>query len=167
MLLSILLTLFFLLLIYLLWMPVVLCVNTVTHQYYIEFKGFAKASIESHKEEVLKIKLKLFIFNFYFYPLRKNRKANKKNKPEKPKNKKPKSRISLQTALRVLNSFKVKRFFLNIDTGDCIYNANLYPLFALLNYRVGGFNINFDNKNQMVIYLKNRPLYIIKSIINI
>lgn len=167
MLLGILLILFLLLFVYLLWMPIVLCIDTITNQYYIHVKGIAKASIESHKEEILIIKLKVFFLSFQFYPLRKNKGSAKKNKRGKYKIKKRKPKISLRTALRVLKTFKVKRFVLNIDTGDCIYNAKLYPLFAFLNYKIGGFNINFDGRNQIVLHIQNRPLPIIKSIINI
>lgn len=58
------------LIIYVLLVPVILFVDTATNQYYIQLKGVAKASIESHKEELLRIKLKIFFLNFYFYPLR-------------------------------------------------------------------------------------------------
>jgi hypothetical protein len=167
MILGILFGFFLLLLVYLIWMPVVLCVDTVKNEYYIQLKGLAKAKIESHKEEMLILKLKIFFLRFQFYPLRKNKSATKKKELEKHKSKKQQSKISLRTALRILKSFKVKRFLLNMDTGDCIYNAKIYPLFVFLNYRIGGFNINFDGKNQLTIYLQNTPLRIIRSIINI
>jgi len=167
MLLGILLILFLLLFVYVLWMPVVLYVNTITNEYYLHLKGLAKASIESHKEEVLIIKLKIFFLNFQFYPLRKKKDSAKKNKAKKHKVKRRKPKINLRTVFRTLKTFKVKRFVLNIDTGNCIYNAKLYPLFAFLNYKIGGFNINFGGRNQMVLHIQNRPWPIIKSIINI
>jgi hypothetical protein len=167
MVLGILFGLFLLPLVYLLWMPIVLCIDTVKNEYYVQFKGLAKAKIEAHKEEMLILKLKIFFLHFQFYPLQKNKSATKKKKIEKHKSKSQKSKINLRTAFRILKSFKVKRFLLNMDTGDCIYNAKIYPLFVFLNYRIGGFNINFDGRNQLTIYLQNTPLRIIRSIINI
>ncbi len=148
-------------------MPIELCIDTISNQYYIHFKGLARASIESHKEEILIIKLKISFLSFRFYPLRNNKEIKKTHKVEKHKNKNRRSSFNTSTALRVLKTFKVNRFLINIDTGDCINNAKLYPLFAFLNCLIGGFNINYNGTNQFVLYLKNRPFSIIKSIVNI
>lgn len=161
------LALCFIVILYFLFMPVVLCIDTIKNQYYVHLKGLAKACIEGDKEKVLKISVKVLFCNFQFFPLTKHTMASKNKNSQKSKSKKNKKKFPISTVLRVLRSFKVKRFLLNIDTGHCIYNAKLYPIFALLNTKFSRFNINFDGKNQMVICLKNRPIYIIKSIINI
>ena len=67
---------------------------------------------------------------------------------------------------RILKSFRVTKMFVDLDTSNCITNAKLYPLFALLNYKYGGFNINFDGRTQLLLYLENRPIRILTSIIN-
>ena len=141
------LLLFLLLVIYLLFIPVVLLVNTKSNQYYIHLQGLAKLNVEPHKEDLIKIKLKVLFLNFSFYPWKKD--------------------IKSQTAYKLLKSFKVKQFLLNIDTGNCITNAKLFPVFYFLNYKIGRFNINFDGKNELVLCLRNRPIYILKSFINI
>ncbi len=74
--------------------------------------------------------------------------------------------MGFRTGLRLLKSFRIKQFLLNVDTGNCISNAKLYPVFAFLNYRVGGFNINFQGRNQLVLHIQNRPIHIIRSFIN-
>ncbi len=160
--------LFLLLLFYLSMMPIVVFIDTKTNQYYLQVKGLVKASIESHKEELISIKLRLFFFNFYFYPLR-NIGVNKSKKitnrtENKKKNKKG---FDLAKGLRLLQSFKVKRFLFDIDTGDCILNAELYPLFVLLNYRIGGFRINFEGRNSVELHIYSRPIYLIKSFMNL
>lgn len=106
--------------------------------------------------------------NFYFYPLRKKKASDniKKIEGKNASKKKRKHKMNFKTGLRLLRSFKVKTFYMNIDTGDCISNAKLYPVFAFLNYRYGGFNVNFDNRNQVILELQNRPIYIIKSFFN-
>lgn len=167
MLLGILLVLFFLLLLYILWVPIVVCVDTVKNQYYVSVKGLAMASIVAHKEELVQIKLKIIFFKFYFFPIRKLTAPKKKKARKKQSRKRKSTRMSSSTLLRILKSFRVKKFFINLDTGDCITNAKLYPAFAFLDYTLGGFNINFDGKNEMVLYLNNRPFYILRSIINL
>ncbi|WP_157961199.1 hypothetical protein [Lutibacter citreus] len=61
----------------------------------------------------------------------------------------------------------MKKFLINIDTGDPILNAKLYPIFSLLNISKGNFNVNFKNINQLTLHLENRPIDIIKSYINL
>lgn len=141
-------------------------INTNTNQYYIQLRGLAKASIEKHPIEILRIKLNLFFINYYFYPLRFIGINEKKKNIAKEKNK-TRSKIGLIKGLQLLKSFKIKRFDLNIDTGDYTLNARLYPLFLFLNNGVGHFQVNFENRNQFVLHVQNRPIDIIKSFINL
>lgn len=157
---------------YLLWMPIVFRIDTDTNEYYLQLKGLAKASLLGDEKEVLKVKLNVLFLNFNFYPLRK-RAASKKKKlssekgkevvEKKKKNWNKKGR----TALRVLKSFEVKQLLVDLDTGDCILNAKLYPVFAVMNLGKGNFAINFNNYNRLALTVQNRPIYILKSIINI
>ena len=157
--------LFFALMFYLLLMPVDLYIDTNSNEYYIRLKGVAKASVERHEADILRIKLHVFFMNFYFYPLT-NIGLTKKKKEIKEKGDKKKRKISIRNFLSIIKTFKVKRLVLDIDTGDCILNAKLYPLFSFLNYHFGNFKINFEERNRMVLHVQNRPLDIIKSFIN-
>jgi len=163
--LTVFLILFFVLIIQLLLIPIVLCIDTNTNQYYIQLQGLAKASIEAHEKEIVRIKLNIFFSKYYFYPL-KNLGSDKPKKIEGNKKEKEKKGIGFVQSIRILKAFKVKRLLLNIDTGDCILNAKLYPVFALLNFSVGTFRVNFNNQNSMELRMLSRPIYIIKSFIN-
>ena len=66
-------------------------------------------------------------------------------------------------AIRVIKSFKVKKIYINIDTGNCILNAKLYPLFAFLNYNNGNYFINFQGQNQFILVMENKPIDILLS----
>jgi len=144
--------------------PMVLYINTITNQYYLQAGILAKASLEGDQEELVRIRLRVLFLNFSFYPLKKS--TTKKKKESTSVQTKKRKSIGFNKAIRIIKSFKVKKFWLNIDTGNCISNAKLYPAFAFLNYRVGGFHINFEGKNQLVLQLQNRPIYFIKSFIN-
>ena len=134
--LSIFLILIFLFVLYLLLVPIIVFIDTDTKQYYLQLKGLAKASLEEDSKEVLRINLKTFFMSFYFYPIRSIGAEKTKTKTKKEiKGKKSKSNIGLRTVLRIIRSFKVKIIQLNIDTGDCIANSKLYPVFAFLNYQ--------------------------------
>lgn len=159
------LILIFLLVISLLLIPIVLFMDTATNQYYVQLPGLAKASVESHHEEFIRIKLKLFFLSFYFYPL-KNIGSKKSKKSGNKIVKKSGKSVDFGKGLRLLKSIKVKRLLVNIDTGDCILNAKLYPIFAFLNYKIGKFNINFEGENRLALHLYSRPIYLIKSFFN-
>ena len=157
---------------YLLWMPIVLKIDTDSHEYYLQMKGLAKASVLGDKDEVLKVKLNVLFLNFNFYPLRKisaskkKKLASKEGKEDVEKKKRNWTRQG-QRALRVLKTFEVKHLLVDLDTGDYVLNAKLYPVFFMLNRWEGSFAINFMNRNRLALIVQNRPIYILKSIINI
>tara|TARA_R110000787_G_scaffold96415_6_gene199811 strand:+ start:1784 stop:2278 length:495 start_codon:yes stop_codon:yes gene_type:complete len=155
--------LFLSIVIYLLFARISLFIDTSVNRYFIKLQGICSINAERDEAEILKLRLNIFFFNFNFYPFRPDKK-----KTIKPKKKNKRSRFSLtfKQAYRLIKSFKIKRFYLDLDTGDCITNAKLYPVFLLLNYKRGNFNINFNGRNKLVLHIQNRPVYIIKSFIN-
>lgn len=161
------LILFLCLVLYIFFIPIILVLDTANNQYYLHLKGLAKASILGDKEELIKIRLNVIFFNFYFYPLKKRKDKNKKELSSQKKEKKSKKRFNIRKGLKLLKSFQVENLYLDIDTGDYVLNAKIYPIFEFLKYYTkGNFNINFEGKTQMNLCLKNRPIYLIKSFIN-
>ena len=159
------LILFLAMLLYLLFVPMVLFIDTDTNEYYIQLKGLAKANLETHEEKLLQIRLRAFFRDFYFYPLQ-NVGISGKEKIAKKTRTKGGKKISLKQGLGLLHSFKLKRFLLDIDTGNCIQNAKLYPVLELMSYKLGDFKVNFIGRNRFVLHMQNRPIYILKSFIN-
>jgi hypothetical protein len=149
----------------LLFAPIDIYLDTSDNNYYAEIKGLMKASIEPDETQILRIKVKVPFRQFYFYPLKPRRKKTGKKQSEK-KERKHWNRFAPKTIWRVLRSFEIKKWNLDLDTGDAITNAKLYPLFSLLNYRYGRFHINFEGKNHAMLLMRNRPIKIIKSVIN-
>tara|TARA_R110000772_G_C13190678_1_gene429019 strand:+ start:64 stop:558 length:495 start_codon:yes stop_codon:yes gene_type:complete len=149
--------------IYLLFARISLLIDTSTNRYLLKLQGICSVHAERDETEILKLRLQVFFMHFNFYPL-----APDKKKKIKPAKKKKKSRFSFtfQQGWRFLKSFQIKRFYLDLDTGDCITNAKLYPIFSMVNYKGGNFNINFRGRNKLVLDIQNRPIYIIKSFIN-
>jgi len=143
----------------------VLYVDTANNEYYIQAKGFAKAKIESNDTELIQIKLNTLFLKFNFFPLRKSKKKKKKAKTDKITGSKRRA-IEIQRLFRIARTFKVIQLQLDIDTGDCITNAKLYPPFALMNFYGGQFKVNFEGRNRLLLIVQNRPIQIIKSFIN-
>lgn len=169
MILAVILILLVLLVIGLLFLPLEFYIDTQTEQYYVKFGGLAKARIEGHDTEVIVIKIQAFFTQFEYFPLRRESKLKKKSKSTQVNRveQSKKGVRKLKTLWRVVRSFKVQQFHLDVDTGDCISNAKLYPVFALMNYHWGGFWVNFEGRNRLVVHITNRPIYIIRSFINV
>ncbi|NER15741.1 hypothetical protein [Spongiivirga citrea] len=159
----IILVLLLLLIIVLLLVPVIVYINTDTNQYYIKLQGLAKASIQEDSKELILVKVQLPFYHFYFYPLTKKN-GRKKKKAQKKKSSWNKN---LKKVIRLITSFRVTKLSLDLDTGDSITNAKLYPAFALFNFYRSGVRINFEGRNKLILELKNRPIYMVKSLINI
>jgi len=151
---------------FLLWTPIIIRVDTETNDYQIQWRGLAKARIEGDEREIVRIKLNVLFLNFKFYPLRSWGNSKKKKGHSEVKKKKKFNPKNGRIALRVLRTFEVKQFLLHLDTGDYILNAKLYPVFFFLNRTRGNFAINFNNKNRLALQVQNRPIFILKSIIN-
>ncbi len=147
-----------LLLIYLLFARLSINIDTAANQYYIALNGVFRLYLEYDEIEVLKLRLRILHSDFNFYPLRKSKKKKRK--------KKRRSALSLKQTYHLIKSFKVRNVSVDLDTGNCITNAKLFPVFMCLNYSVGHFNINFEGKNRLVLLIENRPIRIIKSFIN-
>ncbi|WP_422079509.1 hypothetical protein [Ulvibacterium sp.] len=163
MLLSILL---FLLIIGLLFVPVELYIDTTTNDYYFRLRGLLRADLETHEKELIRVRLDLIFGNVYFYPLRKiglSQKGRAKKDTERRKGK----RMAIGKVIRLLKTFTIKKMVVDVDTGDCLLNAKLYPAFVFLNHTAGQFSINFQGRNHFVLSIQNRPLNIIKSFINL
>lgn len=163
MLLTVILLLLFLFVIALLFVPIQLYVNTDTSEYYVRVIGLARVSVEPDKEELFRIRLKTLIFQHSFYPLRRKSEIRKSNTEHKAKRSR---KVQVRKIVRLLRSFEVRKFVLDIDTGDYMFNAKMYPVFVLLNNYVASFHVNFQDRNLLVIDIRNRPYKIIKSFIN-
>ena len=150
-----------------LYVPIILYIDTSKAQYFIQIKGLAKASIKGDASEIIKVHLKVLIFNFEVYPLRKINFFTKPKGDKKAVKKKRLSSLSFKRILNILRSCKIKKFKAEIDTGDCILNSKLYPVFALLNFYKGiNLSANFESKNNVLLAIENRPIRIIKLFIN-
>ncbi len=165
-LLGIIIALLIIFLVYVLLAPIALVINTDKNQYFIEQKGLLKAQLATDEKEVFKIRMKVFFFNFNLYPLKKKTSSKSKKKHVKLKRKRSKKTVKFKRVMSVIKSFKIKKFHLELDSGDCINNAKLYPAFAFLNYMNIDCHINFTGRNSLILAIENKPIRIIKSFIN-
>ncbi len=152
------------LILYLLFMPLELLVDSTERLLSLRAGGLAKASVEEDPAEGIRLHLRALFMNFYWRPSD----FHKRQAAQKTKEKQRKStkRNFHPNWTKLLRSFRLKAFRLDLDTGDVVLNAKLFPLFTLLDYRFGGFAINFRDYNRLYLRMENRPIRLLTAIIN-
>lgn len=158
--------LFVLIIIWLLFAPIRLVINNVKDDYGVYYgKSFSLSLIPRGLITNWKLKLKILFFEYY---IRFDQISNKK---KKCKNKKEVRKIrmcgSFNQMKSLFHSFKISKFSVDLDTGDCIWNAYLFPILFLLNQKKGiDVKVNYQNNNIVDIEFKNRGIRIIHALIS-
>jgi len=153
--------------VYLLLMPLELCIDSYRGRYYLRMGFLARLSVEKDHMELLKLHLKVLFLNFFWRPSDiKSWGRQKKKSPKKEKGGK-KQGIPLARGRQLLQSFRVKAFRLELDTGNPVLNARLFPLSFLIEQRGGNVDINFLGRNNILLQIANRPIYILNAFINL
>lgn len=149
---------------YLLLMPLELKADTATHRLELRVGHLARACLEDDAEEIVHVKLHVPFASFCWRPTDLMRMRMKRRR-QKSKKKSRGSGITLNW-IRLLRSFRVRYFSWDLDTGDPVWNAKLYPVAFLLQTRGVGVRVNFWHYNRLAFRITNRPVYLLKSIVN-
>lgn len=86
------------------------------------------------------------------------RKSQKPKVVRREKRKRAQRKISFDSrrVVRMIRSFRIKKWLLNLDTGDMALNGRLYPVFLLLQYKTGKrFQINFCGRREFILTIEN------------
>lgn len=94
----------------------------------------------------------------------------KKGKKQELQKKKKRSgaffKMTRKRIKRLLSSFKILKFRLNLDTDDYVLNAYLFPVFSLLSSRgTPQLGINFEGDFELQLLVENRLIRIIRAFI--
>ena len=96
--------------------------------------------------------------------------AKKKNEKKEAKKKKKQGglpfKITRRRVKRLLYSFKILNFQLNLDTDDYVLNAYLFPVFSLLSSRGrSSLGINYGGDFELQLLVENRLIRIVRALI--
>ena len=158
-----------LIMIWLLLVPVQLIIDSDVPSIMIRMISVGSAVILL-KEHTPVLKLQGFFLTREI-PFMKSRGKSEDIKKERKKKKQRRFRFTKKTkwllrVLRIPRSFRIKRINVNIDTGDYIINAYIFPVFSQLNDHRPGWtcSVNYFGRNQIYLILQTtliRMLYII------
>lgn len=110
------------------------------------------------------IRLRIWFWRKLFYPFQWNfksgksaeEKEEKKKAAKKPKPKKSKG-FPFKLIRKLMGTFKVRAFRLNVDTDDYAVNGMLYPLaFWLSKYRNVHCQVNFEGDFEFFLFIENQ-----------
>ncbi|MDR3693947.1 hypothetical protein [Mucilaginibacter sp.] len=147
---------------YVLFAPFFLEINSFNNFYGIRFLYLASANLILIDDR-LKINIKAVGWHRLMDPFAKSKKAE--TKPVKQKKEK-KSNFSLPLVKALLKTFKIKKCFLDIDTGDVQVNGILYPIaYWLGTCTAKPISINFLHHNEINLEIENNMARLIKAYI--
>jgi hypothetical protein len=157
----ILLLIFSFFLILLLVMPIHLRISHEKNGFFADKPSFLKLNIDLIATTLATVILDVFFIRLTWYPFQKNVKnAGKEKMPaaEKGFDLPDWNRLKflLNTAWHIFKKSKVNKLYLYLDTGNVIINANLFPVFEILNERPRiSLNINYSGNIDFSLDIQN------------
>lgn len=141
--------------------------STLKNFYFVSFGRFITASASLAEDDVL---LRFYLFGFSKQVSLLQMLAGAKRKKsfqEKVTDavvKSSKKRVLVAEVWNLLKSFRVKRFYLNLDFNNAFYNAWLFPLGEIFKSKNVHFTTNFERKTEIEIEILNRPAWMLWAV---
>ncbi|HPE57141.1 MAG TPA: hypothetical protein P5514_12240 [Bacteroidales bacterium] len=157
---------------WLLLAPLYLYIHTGESRYEAGMRSLFKGKFVEGAYGLPEVRVTILFYSFQVPVVRFGSEKKKQGKAKSKKKKSKKSRLNLKTirlilkiVWKVMRSFKLKKFSLNIDTGNVITNAYLFPVFAVFGGRKYQLSVNYASKNEFIIHYQNNLLTILSHII--
>ena len=163
----ILIGLLLILLLGLLFTPFIVRVNTHQNQYQLRW-GVARVQFIPAKDDgSLLVQLAFWKREFSLLQMLAKPSAKKAAQPQKQavQRKKSAGTISFHRLWKVLRSFRIPFFYLDLDSDDFVTNAYWYPVCRALSTPTRQLRINFGGHNQCAFELRNRAVDILIALI--
>lgn len=153
MVLAIVLGLVFILLAWILTAPFSLIVDTYVNEYRIRWWGIGSAEVLFVPDDIV-LHLQIGPWGKNFHPLRPS--PGKAEKKAKASSKKPGRRAPFHKIRRILKTFTVQEFKLELDSGNYVWNAWLFPIVHSLKPLRHRVLVNFLGRNECRLVVKNQ-----------
>lgn len=138
---------------------------------YAQKPYFFRLNIDLDGENLVTVILNAFYLRFAWNPLRK--KINHPDKVKAPGKNKGfdllkgnRLRFLVSVVWQSIKKSKLRMLYLDLDTNNVIINANLYPVFELMNERPRiNMNINYSGNFALTLDVENNLLNLVRIII--
>ena len=154
-------------------LPFDLIIDSTRNVYQLRWLGLLRIQAVILQKDII-FRFKIFFWKKDFYPLHHKEKSAKQKHEKKKKKKKEaswkkvdKSKIMrwVTKSKKILRSFEVREFHLNLDTDSYIWNGYLYPIFFFVDRSHRHLQINYKGDFVFKLWIKTRPYNILKAII--
>ena len=155
-----------LLIAWILIMPFYLQVDTENGRYRTGLRGLLKVIF---LPEEAAFELQWPLYHHKIHPRFGDEPKPKKKKAQKLQKKSSKFPLSFKQSLKLarelIQTFKVRRFNMNLDTGDYTTNAQLVPVMWLLSGETAHFSTNYVGISSLDLLLENRLIRIVGPVL--
>ncbi len=150
---------------WLLLAPITVNVNTWNNDFSINWTGIARASLGLKERELL-IRLRVFFWRRDFFPLRASPKKPGRKKPKPKKGGRSRWRpFSMKRARKLMEAVHVRQFRFELDTGDYVSNAYLYPMAYFLSSPTRQLSVNFADRTNVQLQIEIRLIRVLRALI--
>jgi len=149
-------SLFIALLLWFLFAPVILFLNTDSSRYHLVLPGIFKAVVVP-STDIFYIRVWIFFIPFRIRPFQ-SKTRKRKEKSRKPGRKWPLKKFTggKQMISSVIRSMRIRKLSLEIDTDDFLLNAWLVPFFSSMNSENIQMRVNFEGTSSLILDLRAR-----------
>ena len=150
------------LVLFLLWFlfaPLIIRVDSDNQRYSLSLPGIFKALVVPD-DDLFHIRFWVLFIPFKIDPLgRSMQRVEKTGKRKKKKRNRDISKLMRARLLalkELIRSFRLKKLKLNLDTDDFILNSQLVPVFTTINNQDLNLSVNFEGDISLFMVMKNR-----------
>ncbi len=137
-----------------LFAPVILFVNTDTSTYSLRIPGIFKLALISD-EDLFHLRVRVLFIPFRIDPLKyAGRNSDRIKRINKPGTGNLMYRLTAMNEIR--KSFSLKFLYMDIDTGDCMYNSFLVPVLMAVRTEKWQLYVNYEERISLRLDLRNR-----------
>jgi hypothetical protein len=150
----ILIVLVLLTLLWILFAPVIIFMNTEKGRYSLALPGIFHARVVE-SPDLFVIRGSVFFIPYCFNPFKKRRKKTKEVK-EKPRRRKRaiKPLQGLNMGRNMMHAIRIRKLYLDVDTDDFTLNAWLIPVFSAVNSENIRLQANFEGNASLLLDLR-------------
>lgn len=152
-------------LIYILWVPIILEINTRSGWYGLRVGR--QFSLRIVIDEITDPQVEWrYVWWYKRWSILRQLARRSVDKPQKTDSKRPakkkkkkrrkRSALSFSSIRALLATFKCQRFYLEMDTGDVVRNAWLYPVGTFCQAKGWPVAINFEGRQTLICQVENR-----------
>jgi hypothetical protein len=148
----------------LLFTPFQLWIDSTCDRYQLRWGRLARAGLVPARGDLL-VQLWVLGWRKSFSLFALLRGASTPRKPADKASRSRRTRFSWPRIRKLLRTFKVRQWRVDIDTDDVVWNAYLFPASYFLQRAHYPLSINYEGRVEVELLVENRPIWMVKALL--